>query len=171
MEVLREPIEKVSIERAATPSIISNEGFSDKAYFDTMGKSTIGYGFNMSDPVIAKFVHPDVKSGKRTMTREEANSILTTKVMPMVANDARNFVGSKLFDSLSPASKQVLLDMSYNMGGPRLNGFKNMRAALQKGDFVTAAQELMASDYGRNKFTRARALRNAKLMLKGVFDE
>lgn len=169
MEVIREPIERVSIERAATPSIISNEGFSDKAYFDTMGKSTIGYGFNISDPVIAKFVHPDVKSGKRTMTREEANSILTTKVMPMVANDARNFVGSKLFDSLSPARKQVLLDMSYNMGGPRLNGFKNMRAAIQGGDFVRAAQELLSSNYAKQLPERAK--RNALLMIKGVIDE
>ena len=41
------------------------------------GKRTIGYGFNIDDPIIAKFLPKDVLSGKRTLTKEEAEQCHT----------------------------------------------------------------------------------------------
>lgn len=149
--------------------IAVNEGFNSKAYLDTVGKRTIGYGFNLDEPGIAKFVHPDIKSGKRSITQGEANSILLDKIIPIATNDAINFVGKDVYATLSPARRQALLDVSYNLGGPRLGGFKKMQAALKAGDFTTAAQELLSSKYAKQVPNRAK--RNALLLLTGVQSE
>jgi len=145
--------------------IKGNEGYSSKTYLDSLGKRTTGYGFNLEEPMIRRFVHADVLAGKRDLTKQEADDIYMNKVMPIVTTDARNFAGKEVFDALSPARKMVLLDLSYNLGGPNLGTFKKMQASIKKGDYTTAAQELLRSKYAKQ--VPERALRNAKILASG----
>jgi lysozyme len=49
------------------------------------------------------------------------------------------------FQQLPINAQRVLLDMSYNLGKPRLAGFKNMLSAVQQRDFQKAADEMVDS--------------------------
>jgi GH24 family phage-related lysozyme (muramidase) len=76
------------------------------------------------------------------------------------------------YTELPRGTQIVLQDMAYNMGvgtykKSGLLKFEKMIAALNKGDFNTAALEVMDSDYGRG-VTRNRALRNAAIVRRGL---
>ena len=48
-----------------------------------------------------------------------------------------------------------LLSMAFNLGGPRLQGFQKMRAAIRKGDFAQAADEALDSKWAKQVGRRA----------------
>lgn len=125
------------------------EGFRDSIYKDTKGKRTVGYGFNIDDPVTAKMVHPDVVSGRRKMSREEAEPVYH-KRMGLAKSDAKKYLG-KTYDSLDDSAREAVHDMSYNMGHDKLSKFKGMKAALDKGDYGRAADEVEYSDANTKK--------------------
>jgi lysozyme len=145
--------------------IRSNEGFTERPFLDTEGNRTVGIGFNISDPSIAKFVPRDVQSGQRALTVPEAKAIFDEKLLPIALGDAKSFVGDSTFSNLDPVRQRVLIDLSFNLGGPRLKTFKKLRSAIIKGDFQTAATELLDSKYATQVPNRAR--RNAQLLLTG----
>lgn len=68
--------------------------------------------------------------------------------------------------SLNDARQNVLLNMAFNLGWPRLSGFKNMLAALQAGRFDMAANEMASSAWAGQ--VGARADRLIKIMREGV---
>lgn len=57
--------------------------------------------------------------------------------------------------NLSEPRQNVLIEMTYHMGYGDLLTFKNMILALQNGDYDTAADEIMDSEYGREFEKRA----------------
>ena len=59
----------------------------------------------------------------------------------------------------------VLLDMAFNVGLPRLRGFKRMWAALEGRDYSEAAKEMLDSKWARQVKTRAYTL--ARMMESG----
>jgi lysozyme len=66
---------------------------------------------------------------------------------------------------LDDARQRVLINMCFNMGIHRLLKFKNMLAALRRGDLVEAAKEMENSDwYGQ---VGPRAKRMMDLMVNG----
>lgn len=140
-----------------------NEGYRSEIYDDTKGLKTIGYGFNLKDKTTAKLLPADVLSGKRKITQDEAEEVFT-KRFAIAIDDAISFVGKEYFDKLSNSQKKGLIDMSYNMGAKSLNGFDELRKALQSGDKLKAKYEVLHSQY--RKDVPARALRNSNLMLK-----
>lgn len=140
-----------------------HEGFRSRPYKDTRGKWTVGYGFNLQEPHVAKAVPNAVKLGLRDLTTQEADAIYA----PLYAKaqlDAQMYAG-KAWNQLDPVRQEALTDMSYQLGGPKLAKFKNMNAALQKGDYVRASQEALNSDYAKQVPRRARE--NAKLIMLG----
>jgi lysozyme len=52
----------------------------------------------------------------------------------------------------------VVIDMAFNVGVPRLTGFKKMWAALHCGDYAEAAKEMMDSKWARQVGRRAERL-------------
>jgi lysozyme len=144
--------------------IRQNEGMSKSIYRDTRGNKTIGIGANISDPSVAALVHPDVVSGKRQMTDQEAQS-LNAKQVQIAHSDAVNFVTPQTFAKLDSVRQAALVDISFNLGGPRLSKFVKFNAAMQTGDYKTAAQELLNSAYARQLPERAK--RNAIMILQG----
>lgn len=90
----------------------------------------------------------------------------------MLDNDiraAKHLVGRWLpwSATIDEVRREVLLNMTFNMGIGKLMDFKKMIEAMQRGDWKTAAAELLDSDYGRG-VTRTRALRLATQLETGV---
>lgn len=157
-------------DRAAMVRMIrQNEGFRPTTYRDTVGKRTIGIGFNLDDPTTAQMLPQDVVSGARPLALQEAETIFQNKRLPVAMSDATNFMGSEAFQALDPVRQGVLVDLAYNMGGPSLAGFKKMKAALLAGDYASASNELLSSKYARQLPNRAK--RNALMLLTGKLSE
>jgi GH24 family phage-related lysozyme (muramidase) len=107
------------------------EGWRDKPYKDSVGVPTIGWGFNLTDPVVASLIPEDVKQGKRALSQAEALPIFN-KLYSRAEQTARDYIGDK-FDKLPEQIKDVVIDMSYNMGD-RINQFGDMKRAILSGD-------------------------------------
>ena len=60
---------------------------------------------------------------------------------------------------------RLLISMAFNLGEPRLAGFRRMRAAIAAGDWHRAASEALASRWARQ--TGRRAIHIAELMRDG----
>lgn len=128
--------------------IESNEGFEEFIYKCPAGKWTIGYGFNVQDMPLP-----------RPVADFWLNYILRTEYIPKL-----QLLVPKLH--LLSANRQiVLIDMIYNLGYSRLSQFKKTLAAINSGDYNTAADEILDSAYARQVPNRAN--KNAKLMRRG----
>lgn len=131
------------------------EGYRSDIYKDTVGKRTIGYGFNIDDPYISQFIPEDVVSGKRPISKEESESVFET-LYKKAREDARKFLGSDTYDRLPPELKDTMDDLSYNMGLNTLSQFKKFKAALKEGDTQKAAEELKNSKWFEQTGRRSR---------------
>lgn len=151
-----------SIDNQFKTYIKDNEGYDENVYLDTKEIPTTGYGFNIKEPHIAQYIPQDVLQGKRALTQPEAESIFS-KVYTTAVSDAEQFVGSDVFNKLSPDRKQALIDMSYNLGLTRLNKFQKMRQAIIDNDFNRAGEELLDSKYATEDVPN-RAKKNYNLM-------
>lgn len=66
--------------------------------------------------------------------------------------------GEEKFDRLPEEVQQILVNMMFNMGRPRLSKFRKMNAALLKGDWETAAVEGRDSQWHKQVTNRAERL-------------
>lgn len=127
-----------------------HEGFSPKTYRDSRGVLSVGIGFNLerknaADLLMAAGLDAEaVMSGRRPITREEAWKLANADLKTAIA-DARNLFRN--FDSLPEGIQEVLVNMSFNLGGHKLSGFKKMRAAVEAGDWAAAAAEMEKSQW------------------------
>ena len=60
---------------------------------------------------------------------------------------AENYVGSSVWKTLSANRQGILTNMAYNMGEGGLGQFKNLKAAIQKGDWKQAQKEMADSKW------------------------
>lgn len=128
----------------------SEEGLRLKAYKDSEGIWTIGYGRNLEDVGISP---------------SEAETLLENDCA-RARSDAERFW---FFPNLDPVRQLVLLSMIFNMGLPRVQGFHRMIEALGKGDFKTAAEEMRNSLWAAQVKSRAEIL--AQWMETGIIPE
>ncbi len=130
----------------ASAHIRRYEGLSLLPYKCTTGHLTIGYGHNLEHGIstaAAEFIlKEDLARAERTVKEE----------FPWwwKLDDARQF---------------VLVDMAFNMGLAGLKGFKKMLAAMENGDYQTAAKEMLASKWAGQ--VKRRAVELAKIMQTG----
>lgn len=122
--------------------LLRDEGSRLKPYVDSEGKITISVGVNLSDG-ISQAESDLLFSGRLAATRAEA-----PKHMPWLAA------------APEPVQRGVL-NMLYNMGWPRLSGFKKMLAALEARDYVTAATEAEDSTWAQQVGARATRIAEA----------
>ena len=102
-----------------------NEGFRPTKYTDTRGFLTIGYGFCI-DAGISEY---------------QASCLLDAQVHDAEA-DVSNF---DWYASLDAVRQSVLIELAFNMGIHKLQGFKNMLAACSRADWQAAGDELRNS--------------------------
>ncbi len=117
--------------------IKQNEGFRGMPYKDTLGFPTIGYGT------------------KLPIDEEEAELLLKKRL-----NDVRRELESRVdfFDNLPETIQEVLLDMAYNMGVPRLFTFKRMWEAVRDRNWGKMADEMVDSLWYRQVGKRSEEL-------------
>jgi len=126
--------------------LIRHEGKRRILYEDSLGVPTIGVGHNLSKPLsdaaILQILRDDV-------------------------NDAYNecLHAFPWFMDLTEARQRAVIDMCFNMGLPRLLGFKKFLQAMALGDYDTAANEMLDSLWAKQVKSRALELAN---MIRGA---
>lgn len=119
-----------------------DEGRKKKLYKDTASppKWTIGVGRNIED---------------RGLREDEIDLMLFNDIKE-AEGIARSLVPQ--FDKLGDVRQEVLVNMAFNMGMPRLSGFKKMLAALSDYDYQEAADQMEDSVWYRQVGDRAERL-------------
>lgn len=123
------------------------EGLSFQPYRCSSGKLTIGYGHNLDARGISL----------------EVAELLLRQDMEIALKQVKNTF--PWWEKLTDARLFVLVDMVYNMGLSALCGFKKMLAAIDGGDYETAANEILNSRYARQVGIRAHE--NAAMIKSG----
>ena len=122
------------------------EGFSKLPYKCPTGHLTIGYGHNLENGISKEAAEFILQEDLARAERAVKNSFPWWWKL----DDARQF---------------VLVDMAFNMGLAGLKGFKKMLAAVEQGDYQTAAKEMLASKWAVQVGRRAVEL--SKIMQTG----
>lgn len=117
-----------------------HEGFRAFPYKDTVGKLTIGYGRNLDDVGI---------------TEQEGRALLLNDVE--IAVKEVNVTWPWILDH-DEVRQQVIYNVAFNMGVPRLSGFKKMFAAMEDFDYEKAAEEMLDSKWATQVGDRATEL-------------
>jgi GH24 family phage-related lysozyme (muramidase) len=120
------------------------EGWRGKVYKDTRGNPTVGWGFNLNDKLVKSMIPDDVRKGQRELTQAEGIPIFN-KLYERAEKTARDYVGDK-FDKVPEQLRNILVDMSYNMGD-KIKGFKRMKTNILLGDTQGIAYEMRDSDW------------------------
>jgi len=121
-----------------TRMLILDEAVRDLPYEDSVGKLTIGVGWNLEKP----------------MRHDEIMLRLKNDILE-VEEQLNDF---KWYTNMDEVRRLVLLDMCFNLGLTRLLGFKKMTAALMERDYDRAADEMESSKWAKQVGVRATRL-------------
>jgi len=144
--------------------LIVAEGLRLQVYKDTLGIDTIGIGRNLEDRGITKeeLDWMDIPSidvvYEMGITEADAVYLATNDVQIVEEELVR---AHPCVDRLDSVRQLILIDMAFNMGVPRLCKFKKMWAAVECGDYPTAAKEMLDSRWAKQVKGRATKLANA----------
>ena len=100
-----------------------HEGRRQFPYYDTRGKLTIAVGRNLTD---------------RGLADDEIDYMFANDLV-IALQICQGLYPS--FASFTPARQAALISMAFNLGKPRLAGFRRMRAAINRGNWQAAAHE------------------------------
>lgn len=122
--------------KIAADLLRQHEGVRHFPYHCTAGKLSIGVGRNLTD-----------------------RGLSDAEIEFLFENDLRVAYSTAssypYFRRLDPQRQAALIDMAFQLGGPRFAGFAKMHAALKDGDFERAADECLDSLYAAQVPTRA----------------
>ena len=129
-----------------------DEGVKYEIYNDHLGYPTFGIGHLV--------VESDEEHGKPVGTpisEERVNAVFDKDVAVMVDEAKKIFPN---LDTLPEEAQQVIVNMTFNMGRPRLSQFKKFIAGVNAGDWNKAAIEMMDSRWAKQVGARAERLRD-----------
>ena len=129
-----------------------DEGCVNEVYKDHLGYATFGVGhlIKKSDPEFGKDMGTAVPEERVTECFNEDIDIVCEEL-------DRNL---PWWRGLTDNRRRILANMCFNLGYPRLSGFKNFLAALKDEDWEKAAEEMMDSRWADQVGPRAERLRN-----------
>lgn len=130
-------------------SIVEHESYRKIPYVDTMGKITIGIGYNLTD---------------RGIDDEWINDQYQRDIAFFYNRLTEDF---PWFKELNTDRQIVLIDMAF-MGYKHFLSFERMLTALGLRDYRLAASEMMDSKWAEQ--TKGRAAQLAHAMLTGVYE-
>ena len=116
-------------------------------YKDSLGILTIGYGINL----------------KAGLDQGEVSYLLDNRIHQVMNQCVIKF--HAFWYDLNDVRKQVLVNMVFNMGMPRVLKFKKMIKAFKKKDYTEAHKQMLNSKWARQVKGRAKEL--AKRVLTG----
>lgn len=125
---------------ALIDELTRDEALRLKPYRDTVGKLTIGIGHNLDDV-------PITETAAKQICRDDVARTLA-------ALDVR----FPWWEDMSERRQRVIVNMAFNMGVPRLAGFKDMLEALRTGDYARAAAAALDSKWAGQVGDRAKRL-------------
>lgn len=115
-------------------------------YTDTVGKVTIGVGWNLTD---------------RGLPEHMLNELFGLSMMEAEEIAERTF--RDVFPLLTDSQRAALAELAFNLGEPRLRSFKRFRARMLERDWPGAQVELLDSKWAQ-QVKRRRAQRIAKMI-------
>jgi len=124
-----------------------DEGVKYEIYNDHLGYATFGVGHLV--------LESDPEHGW-----EVGSSVDTVRVHEAFEQDCENVLRDcnilyEDFDDLPEESQQVIANMMFNMGRPRLSKFKGMKRGVDSRDWNAAADEMVDSAWYRQVPNRA----------------
>ncbi len=132
--------------------IEDHEGRESKAYQDSLGIWTVGVGWNLEANPLPEHIIDQLRDISINQAEGDARALFSSMAVSS-------------FDELSPVRQRVLVNMSFNLGQTRLQGFRKMWAAIELEDWEAAAREMLDSKWA-NQVGR-RATRLAEMMREG----
>lgn len=105
-------------------------------YKDSLGLETVGYGRLLS----------------RGFSQDEVELMLTNDIYDSVKELDKNL---PWWRGLPETKMRALAEMCFNLGYPRLSGFKKMLKALERRDYPEAARQALDSKWARQVKGRA----------------
>lgn len=149
---------------AAIAQIRSDEGSRSRTYLDHLGNRTVGIGFNLErsdarEQLLLAGVSPDdiddvMKEKGKALTDEQVEALFQNSVLEAEAN-AERYAGT---GDIPQEVKDVLVNMSFQLGPTKLRRFVDTKAALERRDWQAFRAEMADSDWARDD-TPARANR------------
>lgn len=123
-----------------------HEGWRATPYRDSVGRLTVGYGFNLDAIEMPKPV----------------GELWLSILVHEHEQELRKF---HWYNNLDPNRQDVLLNLHYNLGHDRFMGFKRMIRALENEKYDEAAEEMLDSKWAGQVGKRATEL--ASIMREG----
>jgi lysozyme len=124
---------------ALIDSVKFHEGYRDVAYQDSVGVWTVGYGTNLQILEVDEGLAEEWLLEALRSCEEQVDAI-------------------EGVDALSPARRDILIEMAYNLGISGLRRFRNMWSNLRAGNFEAASVEMLDSKWARQVGNRAERL-------------
>ena len=128
-----------------------DEGVKYEIYLDTEGLPTVGIG-HLILPTDLEYQRPLGSPITENRAYELFNDDLDVSI-----SECKVLYGAH-FDIFPTEVKEILVNMMFNMGRPRLTKFKNFNAALKEQEWDNAADEMIDSRWYRQVKGRAERL-------------
>ena len=149
-----------------------HEDFSPRPYEDAKNTLSVGYGRNLTlNPITTeewRVLGGPRDFNEKPITREEAEFLLENDLANATKAVDRLFSESEL----NGRRRDVLINMTYNMGADSVSTFENMIEAIRAGDYEEAAFQMLYNDRSGSKTkwyqqVGSRAEELAAIMRKG----
>ena len=129
-----------------------DEGVKYEIYNDHLGYPTLGVGHLIKES--------DEEHGRPVGTRvdEERVRDYFEADCSIAERECNTLYGEGVFGGLPDEVQQILVNMMFNMGRPRLSEFKKMNEAIEQKDWKKAAVEGRDSQWYRQVTNRAERL-------------
>lgn len=136
--------------------IRSDEGVRYTPYLDSRGIPTTGVGHNLNaSPIPSGWSYP--------LTDDQVNHLLDSDLLNVYHDLDRNL---PWWEQLCDVRQRVVANMCFQMGINGLIGFRKALISMRQGDYPTASQQMLASDWATQTPNRAKRL--ARMMLEGA---
>ena len=127
-----------------------DEGVKYEIYKDHLGYDTFGIGHLV--------VKEDVEFGQSVgakVSEDRVNKVFEKDVQKMIKEAKILFPN---FDSLPEEVQQVIVNMTFNMGRPRLSNFKKFISYINESKWEEASKEMLNSAWAKQVGKRAQRL-------------
>lgn len=138
------------------------EGYRDVPFIDTQGYPTVGCGIKIGPkgaPLTSYIFRVPTVVGELWMQNLVMSRIYDMKQQPQLA---------QALSQCNQPRTDILYSMAYQLGVTGLCAFRQMLAAVTRGDFSSAADNMLNSLWAKQ--TPARAARHAAVMRNGNWD-
>jgi len=150
--------------------LMKHEGFRGKPYLCSRNKKTIGFGRNIDDVGFSNAEKILLRIGlgrdfeSEPMTRHEANFLLDNDIFNSIQGAKRLGID---FESLDDVRKNVIVNMTFNLGLGKLRKFKRTLKYLKERRYADTSVEMLDSKWALQVNERATEL--SEMMKTGAY--